>query len=184
MKITKQRLVELNACKDGLDRFISQTNDTDKPVSIVSLIGGENTIGDMTWLASELRDKQNLVKFACKCSLINIKLVKPYTDEYDFIIDFLNNPSDAAAHTAVGIVDTATRIIRNNNHTVHAAIASHDAICAMRAIRTAANATYDIHTVNIYVAGAYAANTAHYVIEANPESKPIVEQYLKELFTK
>ena len=104
MKITKLQLQKLNACKDGLNRFITQTNNTDQPVSIVSLIGGENTISDLLWLYSEIYDTKDIINFSCKCALINIELIKPYTDKYDLIVDFLNNPVDAsrvdAARTA------------------------------------------------------------------------------------
>ena len=54
MKITQNELIRLGACQPGLDRFRKQTNDTDQPVEIISLIGGRNTTADMLWLAETL----------------------------------------------------------------------------------------------------------------------------------
>ena len=94
--ITKQELIELNACRDGLRRFTAQTNDTDASVEILSLIGGHNTVGDLLWLAGKILPKEKIVKFACDCALINIEMIKPYTDRYDEIVAFLKEPTDAA----------------------------------------------------------------------------------------
>lgn len=42
VKITKQELKNFGACQEGFKRFIIQTNNTDEPVEVISLIGGEN----------------------------------------------------------------------------------------------------------------------------------------------
>nr|DAI71383.1 MAG TPA: hypothetical protein [Caudoviricetes sp.] len=42
MKITKQELKNFGACQEGFKRFIIQTNNTDEPVEVISLIGGKN----------------------------------------------------------------------------------------------------------------------------------------------
>lgn len=101
MKITKAELIELNACQSGLNRFITQTNNTDDPVEVSTLVGGKNTISDLLWLAGKKLPKEKIVRFACDCALINIEKIKPYTDKYELIVDFLNNPTsadDAAAY--------------------------------------------------------------------------------------
>lgn len=96
MKITKAELIELNACQSGLNRFITQTNNTDDPVEVSTLVGGKNTISDLLWLAGKKLPKERIVRFACDCELINIEKIKPYTDKYELIVDFLNNPTSAA----------------------------------------------------------------------------------------
>jgi hypothetical protein len=118
MKITKQELIDLDACKSGLNRFIKQTNDTNEPVEIASLVGGENTIGDLTWLAIKICDKQDLIKFSCKCALINVELIKPYTDKYDLIVGFLNNPSNGDADAARDACSDVRAAARADNDAV------------------------------------------------------------------
>jgi len=95
MKISKQQLIDTKACKDVLERFIEQTNNTDELVEVLSLIGGKNTVGDLVWLAGETLHKEKLVRFACDLALINIEKIKPYTDQYDLIVEFLMNPTTA-----------------------------------------------------------------------------------------
>lgn len=98
--ITKAQLIAWNACEDGLDRFIGQTGGTDKPVEIISLIGGKNTIGDLVWLAQKMFGTGRIRKFACDCALINVELIKPYTDKYDLIADWLKDPTGKDAMAA------------------------------------------------------------------------------------
>lgn len=105
MKITKQELKNFGACQEG---FIIQTNNTDEPVEIVSLIGGENTVSDLLWLAGEILSKEKIIRFACDCALLNIGLIRPYTNDFNLIQDFLNNPSqNDAACTAARAADAA-----------------------------------------------------------------------------
>ena len=100
MKITKQELKNFGACQEGFKRFVIQTNNTDEPVEIVSLIGGENTVSDLLWLAGKILPKEKIVRFACDCALLNIELIRPYTNDFNLIQDFLNNPSQNAAAAA------------------------------------------------------------------------------------
>ena len=96
MKITKAQLIELKACKSGLARFMAQTGNTDLPVDVASLVGGENTNNDLLWLAGKFITRDRIVRFACDCALINLELIKPYTDKYELIEEFLKTPTDAA----------------------------------------------------------------------------------------
>ena len=100
MKITKQELKNFGACQEGFKRFIIQTNNTDEPVEVISLIGGENTVSDLLWLAGKILSKEKIVRFACDCALLNIELIRPYTNDFNLIQDFLNNPSQNAAARA------------------------------------------------------------------------------------
>ena len=123
MKISKQQLIEMNACQDGLDRFIEQTNNTDEPIEVLSLIGGKNTNSDLIWLAGETLQKEKIIRFACDVALINIEQIKPYTSQYDLIVEFLINPINARA------ADTATAIAI---HAGDAAIIAHTVAIAIR----------------------------------------------------
>ena len=100
MKITKQELKNFGACQEGFKRFIIQTNNTDEPVEVISLIGGKNTVSDLLWLAGKILPKEKIVRFACDCALLNIELIRPYTNDFNLIQDFLNNPSQNAARDA------------------------------------------------------------------------------------
>lgn len=100
MKITKQELKNFGACQEGFKRFIVQTNNTDEPVEVISLIGGENTVSDLLWLAGKILSKEKIVRFACDCALLNIELIRPYMNNFNLIQDFLNNPSQNAAYAA------------------------------------------------------------------------------------
>ena len=100
MKITKQELKNFGACQEGFKRFIIQTNNTDEPVEVISLIGGKNTVSDLLWLAGKILSKEKIVRFACDCALLNIELIRPYTNDFNLIQDFLNNPSQNAARAA------------------------------------------------------------------------------------
>lgn len=100
MKITKQELKDFGACQDGFKRFVNQTNNTDEPVDVVSLIGGCNTVSDLLWLAGKTLAKEKIVRFACDCALLNIEKIRPYTNDYNLIVDFLNTPTADAAYAA------------------------------------------------------------------------------------
>lgn len=93
MKITKKELIEMGACSNGLKRFITQTSNTDEPVEVSSLVGGENYYSDLLWLAIKKLPKERIVRFVCDCALLNIELIKPHTNNYDQIVEFLRNPT-------------------------------------------------------------------------------------------
>lgn len=140
MKITKQELKDMGACLDGLKRFIAQTNHTDDAVEVASLVGGLNTYSDLLWLAGEKLSKERIVRFACDCALINIELIKPYTDKYDMIVDFLRDPTAAyaAAYAAANAAAVANAYAVANAAAVANAVAN--ATTAARAASWAARA--------------------------------------------
>ena len=140
MKITKQELKNFGACQEGFKRFIIQTNNTDEPVEVISLIGGENTVSDLLWLAGKILSKEKIVRFACDCALLNIELIRPYTNDFNLIQDFLNNPSQNAA-AARDAAYAAARAARDA--AARARAAARDAAYAARdAARDAAYAAY------------------------------------------
>lgn len=161
MKITKQELKNFGACQEGFKRFIIQTNNTDEPVEIVSLIGGENTVSDLLRLAGEILSKEKIIRFACDCALLNIGLIRPYTNDFNLIQDFLNNPSqNDAACTAARAADAA-----------RAAYAAYAADAA-RAAYTAARAAYAAYT-----AAYTAAYAAAYATDAADINKLLVKLF-------
>ena len=109
MKISKQELIELNACEDGLTRFIEQTNGTDEPVDVVSLIGGVNTIEDLLWLAGECLDKKDILVFTIKCA----QLVSHLNDNprvqtaIDAAQSWVDNPCEETRQAAADAADAA-----------------------------------------------------------------------------
>lgn len=131
LQITKRELIELGACKDGLKRFIRQTNGTDFPVNVVSLIGGENSISDLLWLAGKKLSRDKIIRFACDCALINIDLIQPYTNNFNLIVDYLKNPQVESVDVVYDTDDICATAYA-------AAAAAHDATYAPYA------AAYDI----------------------------------------
>ena len=93
MTITKSELIELGACYDGFERFVEQTNDTDEPVSVVSLVGGKNTLSDLLWLAEKKVPDYSLQKLSRDCALFSLELIKAHlTDElYNDVLDYITN---------------------------------------------------------------------------------------------
>ena len=140
MKITKQELKNFGACQKGFKRFIIQTNNTDEPVEVISLIGGENTVSDLLWLAGKILSKEKIVRFACDCALLNIELIRPYTNDFNLIQDFLNNPSQNAAAAARAARAAAYAAARAAAYAARAADAARAAAAAYAAAYAAADA--------------------------------------------
>ncbi|EJS0970480.1 hypothetical protein NW995_002476 [Salmonella enterica] len=148
MKITKQELKDFGACQEGFKRFINQTNNTDEPVDVVSLIGGCNTVSDLLWLAGKILTKEKIVRFACDCALLNIEKIRPYTNDYNLIVDFLNTPAAAAGAAAARAAGAAA------------------ARAAGAAAAAAAYAAADAAAYAADAAAAYAADAAAYAADA------------------
>ena len=144
----------MNACQTGLDRFIEQTDGTDKSVDVKDLIGGKNTCSDLLWLAGETLSKDKIVRFACDCALISIELIRPYTNEYDLIHSFLLNPTadtaDAAAYAAAYAANAAADAAAYS--------AARAAYSAARAAAYAARAAADAADAAAYSAARAAAD--------------------------
>ena len=119
----------MDACEGGLKRFIEQTGNTDEPVEVLSLGGGKNITSDALWLAGEILPEEKVVRFACDVALINIEKVKTYTDEYDLIVDFLNNPTARAA-AAAAAADAANAAAAAGYDTARASYAATAAVAA------------------------------------------------------
>ncbi|CAH9015375.1 conserved hypothetical protein [Vibrio phage 489E54-1] len=157
MKISKCELVDMSACTSGLKRFIKQTGGSSEPVDVTSLIGGENTTSDLLWLAGKTLSKEKIVKFACKCALISIDLIKPHCSESDFklITNSLNDPAARAyvdAARAYAAVDAAVDAAYAATYAAYAAVdAAYATVDAAYAAVDAAYAAVD---------AAYAADAA------------------------
>lgn len=126
MKISKNELIEMDACEYLLRRFINQTNGTERAVKIDKLVGGECTYADLLWIAKYKLPKDSITRFVCDCALISIEKIKPYTDKYDLIMDFLTDPTETkrgnvhtAAYDAIGCA--TTRIAANAAYVVSCA---------------------------------------------------------------
>lgn len=94
MKITKNKLIDMVVPYQCIVRFAEQTNGTDEPVDVLSLLRGKNTIGDIAWIAAKTIPRERLIRFACDCAITNLQLIEPYILKYDEIKEFLQNPND------------------------------------------------------------------------------------------
>ena len=147
MKISKQELINLHACERGIERFIEQTNNTDDLVDVAGLVGGLNNYSDLIWLASKKLPKERIIRFACDCALLNIEKIEQYTDNYEFIVEFLRNPSAhgarpayayaAAAYTAADAAEAAAFAYAYDSYARRSASA-YSAVYAARVARSAA----------------------------------------------
>lgn len=140
MKISKAELIELEACKRFLQRFAKQTDDTCESVEITSLIGGKNTKLDLLWLAGKKLTREEIEKFACECALINIEKIKPFTDNYELIVDFLNNPSKSKRDLTSVVSKASYQATGTSTHPVTLAVVNAHA--SVRAIDISIVASY------------------------------------------
>ncbi len=100
MKIStnKQELINLEACKEGLEVFVQAHGDKE---ATFSQCLDSNGWDDVWWLIeniyNKLDDRQiyDLRVFGCKAALINIEKIKPYCPEsdYELIVGYLKNPT-------------------------------------------------------------------------------------------
>jgi len=141
MKTKKHELIAFDACQHGLDRFIEQTNNTEADVDVASLVGGKNTYSDILWLLNGKGvSTDRIVRFSCDCALINIDLIKPYTDKHDLIFEFLKNrvgnnarAADSAAYAAASAAYAAAAACAADSAAYAAARAAAYAAAAARA---------------------------------------------------
>lgn len=156
-------------------------------------------------LKSRNIDKDRIIKFTCDCALINIDLIKDYTDKFEDIKSFLQ--SEASVRSSRGIVGRADFDADTSYYDVFDHAAAGDAY-------DAADAAYAAYAAAAYAAGAagaadaaagaaydaagaaydaadaaanadYAAYNAVFAAircyEISPESKAKVEELLREL---
>ena len=169
MLITKEQLIDLEACSEGLNRFINQTGNTNLAVEVTSLVGGENTVSDLLWLAGKTLPKEKIVKFACDCALLNIDHIKPYTDKFEIICGFLKAPKQGAY---------AARAAARAAYA--AAYAAYDAYAAAYAAYAAADAAYAAADA---ADAAYAAADAAYAAADAAYAAAEINKLLIELFS-
>ena len=76
MKMTINKIKELNPCSSGYINLLNQLSDNfnkNEEFEVSSLVGGKNTIGDITWLLGKTNNKKALVEFA----IFSAELVLP-----------------------------------------------------------------------------------------------------------
>ena len=117
--INKQQLKDLNACEDGLNRFVTSTDNTNTDVNVLDLIGSDVTTSDLLWLAGEILPKKKIVRFAIDCaeSVVHLSINK---------------------ELAQNCIDAANAVIENDNETTRAAARKAAAAAARYASVTAA----------------------------------------------
>ena len=167
MKITKQELTDLNACEAGLERFIQQTNNTDEPVNVAGLVGGLNTHSDVVWLACEKLTRARIIRLACDCALINIELIKPYTNKYDLIVDFLKNPDKFSVSDMLA-VRSAVRSAVDNTAVYTTADKARDTDHIVSAVHYAVRIV-DVNTTTHFVTYAV-ANAVAFAAIVSPDA--------------
>ena len=170
--ITKAELIELDACEIGLDRFIRETKNTDEPVEILSLIGGENTTEDLLWLAVRLGGLEQVKKFALNCAALNVEKIKPYChpNQYELILNFLNGEGEVAA--------TSVRAIRIFAKSARAEVACSSALAVERAARVAAWTSGERNAMWLATWSSWVATSA---ISAG-SSQEKIDELLKQVF--
>ena len=116
--INQQQLEDLNACEDGLNRFITATDNTEYDVNVIDLIGSDVTTNDLIWLAGKILPKKRIVQFAVDCA--------------ESVIHLCDNKE-----LAQNCIDAANAVIENDNETTRAAARKAAAAAARYASVTA-----------------------------------------------
>lgn len=92
MKTNKQELRDLGACEPGYKRFLEQTECTDDDVDVASLVGGENSCGDILWYLGYRLSKDRLYKFMRDCAILCVDNIRE-EDGKQAILEFLKSPN-------------------------------------------------------------------------------------------
>ena len=150
--INKQQLKDLNACEDGLERFIIATDSADNDVIVLDLIGSDVTTSDLLWLAGKILPKKRIVQFAVDCA--------------ESVIHLCDNKE-----LAQNCVDSANAVIENDNETNRKAARKAAAAAARYASVTAAavaRADTAASAANSAAGGAARAARADSNFDVNP----------------
>ena len=88
--ITAEELRELEACEDGYVTFVKKNGSEATYLEALE----SNGIGDLLWYFDQTNNlskgqRKDLQKLINSYALVNIELVKPYTDDYGIIVSFL-----------------------------------------------------------------------------------------------
>lgn len=178
MRITKQELIKMKASRMLLGDFIDQMKDTDEPVDVGSLIDGKITYGSFLWLAGNTLTRERIVRFACDCALMNVELMKPYTENYNMIVEFLKNPTAHPIETVRGTVeDSLYSFCFSSGNPLYGTKNAARAENAARAVYSAVLAS-SFSLTTFYVS--HSAFSAHYA--ASVASREKVNALLTKLF--
>lgn len=169
MKISKQDLIDMYACDCLVNRFTKQTGNNNDPVDIVSLIGGENTYSDLLWIAGELLEIDKIAKLSLDVAMINIELIKPYTDKYDLIFDSLSNHKGERLDHIAYLVSLASDLCYEDRNACSSCYAIDDAIRSFES-EVADDAAF------------YAGNTLNFAIGASSDCRHKINNLLIKLF--
>ena len=158
--INQQQLEDLNACEDGLNRFITATDNTAYDIDVIDLIGSDVNTSDLLWLAGKILPKKKIVQFAVDCA--------------ESVIHLCDNKE-----LAQNCIDAAKAVIENDNETTRAA-ARKAASAAARYARKAASAV----ARDAVAAGAANSAAGGAARVARADSNFDVNPLLVKLFTK
>ena len=147
MKTTINKIRKLDPCATGYQRLLNQLGsdfDKDKEFEVSILVGGENTIGDITWLIGETKNKRALVEFAVFCAELvlpiyentsdnkapgeAIELVKKWLDDASSVTKCELSAAYAAAYNATDAAFAATDATDAADAAFAAADAARDSI--------------------------------------------------------
>ncbi|MFT6347056.1 MAG: hypothetical protein ACJAYB_000037 [Psychromonas sp.] len=177
--ITKQELIKLGADQDLISRFIEQTNNTDQPVDILSLIGAENATDDLLWLAGKILPKIKIVQFTVECAeslshlhtdpsaIAAIQAARDWISEHPEGNRLKARDAAYAAANAAASAAASAAAYTAANAAANAAAYTAASAAAYTAANAAANAAaYTAAYAAASAAAANAANTAIYAAYA------------------
>ena len=117
--INKHQIKDFDACEDGLNRFITATDNTAYDIDVIDLIGSDVNTSDLLWLAGKILPKKKIVQFAVDCA--------------ESVIHLCDNKE-----LAQNCIDAAKAVIENDNETTRAAARKAASAAARYASVTAA----------------------------------------------
>jgi len=171
MKITINKIRELNPCNTGYQRLLNQLGsgfDKDKEFEVSSLVGGENTINDITWLLGEAKNKRVLVEFAVFCAELVLPIYENTSDNkapgeaIELVKKWLDDASSVTKCELSAAYAAAYNAAYNAADAAYAAAYNAAAVAAYATYAAAADAA------DAADAAAYTADTADAAYAAAP----------------
>ena len=142
MKTTINKIKTLNPCASGYHNLFNQLGtdfDKDAEFELSSLVGGKNTINDITWLLGKTDNKRALVEFAVFSAELVLPIYEKMNDSkapretIELVKKWLNDESSVTKQE-----------LRDAAYAAAAAYAAYAAAAAAYAAAAAAYADYDI----------------------------------------
>lgn len=132
MKITRIELLDMGACINGVRRFARQTDYSDAPIEVASLVGGDNLNSDFIWFLNKMYGSEIIVKLACEITLLAVDLVKSQIGDYELVLNWLNDPVVEGIDYVRAAIPSSPDKLKAKSPTCYVIEALHSSIDAVK----------------------------------------------------